>query len=868
MNTNLFTRFRFILCAAFSLLLTASRGAAANSTPPDKVERASAQIAAEMFSQVHYLQHPLDQEMSAKFYTQYLNALDGYHMHFLQSDLDEFEPYRTKLDTLTLKDGDTSLARLVFARFLQRFEQRITYTTNLIMTGKFDFSGHERYTPDRRKAQAPKTMDELHELWRQDLRYIYLNEKLAAKDIQFNGPLEDGAKGDSSIHLTKDKTHPLAFSILPQKFYTQNHHLLGSLTVSTNGTNAVITLEGHDWKKGKKSDKDIYSESGEKLGSVAVRYSTNITTPTNAISQGDSQKTFLTNASTVAAQYPHWFAQIQLNQKNMADVVTNLTKRYVRLQKNYRDYTSDNVVDLYFNSLARAYDPHSDYMGREESEEFNIQMKLSLFGIGARLTTTDDGYCKIQDLIPGPAQKSGKVKAEDRIVAVAQGTNEPVDVINMKLSKVVNLIRGPKGTEVRLTLIPVDAVDSSVRKTVPLIRAEIQMEDSRAKAMLYEAPGKNGTVQRLGVIDLPGFYADQDRDKKLEDRKTTTGDVARLLKRLMQEKVDGVVLDLRQNGGGYLDEAISLTGLFIKPGPVVQTKTFDGTIEIDKSQEPKPLYEGPLVILISRFSASASEILAGALQDYGRALIVGDHATYGKGTVQTKLDLNPYLVRKGITPAYEPGDAIKITIKKFYRAGGSSTQNKGVLSDVELPSKTSFAEVGEEFMDNAMEWDTVSSADPVNMNMVKPYLAELKKRSAARLQADKELVYWSEDVEHFKKIVQEKSVSMNEAERIADSNRDKARLEARKKERATRKKSDEKSFDITFKNIDNPKLLPPEVKTNETAAASSEIDFDEDGELADTKAPGSDTVLLDETKRILSDYIALMKKDPSISKAQ
>ena len=475
----------------------------------------------------------------------------------------------------------------------------------------------------------------------------------------------------------------------------------------------------------------------------------------------------------------------------MAELYKTLTNHNAQLLKNYKDLESDRVFEMYLNSLARAYDPHSDYMGHMTAENFDIQMKLSLFGIGA-LLTSDDGYCKIADLKEGPAAKSGQIKPGDRIVAVAQSNSEPVDVVGMPLDKVVEMIRGPKGTQVTLTLIPVDAADSTVRKEVMLVRDEIKLEDQEAKARLYESPDSSGPSSRIGVIDLSSFYADNDSPNLTGDfaqihSKTTTTDVARLVKRLKKEKVGGIILDLRRNGGGYLDEAIRLTGLFITHGPVVQTKDPNGDTETTSDPDPSILYDGPLIVLTSRFSASASEILAGALQDYNRALIVGDHSTFGKGTVQTIQRLAPYLDRNHLSYAFDPG-SLKVTIKKFYRAGGVSTQLRGVLSDIELPSIWNYDsnDVGESALPNALPCDEVSSADPENLNRVRPYLPELKQLSSQRLTTSKDFAYIHQDIDEFLKEQADKSISLNEAARLAEQKTKTDRAEARKKERLSR----------------------------------------------------------------------------------
>jgi carboxyl-terminal processing protease len=502
-------------------------------------------------------------------------------------------------------------------------------------------------------------------------------------------------------------------------------------------------------------------------------------------------------------------------------------------------------------------------------------MKLSLFGIGA-LLQKDGSFCRVEELKEGPAAKSGKMNKGDRIIAVAQTNAEPVDCVGMPLDKVVEMIRGPKGTEVTLTIIPSGA-DDSVHKEVSLIRDEIRIEDQAVKAKLYEEPKGNGhPAMKLGVIDLPSFYADSGPQELASTGAgghptTTHGDVARLIKRLKKEQVDGIVLDLRRNGGGYLDEAIKLTGLFIPRGPVVQTKDPNGDIVTDDCRNTSVLYDGPLVILTSRFSASASEIFAGALQDWNRALIVGDHSTFGKGTVQTMQELAPWMDQKHLDYAYKPG-SLKVTIKKFYRAGGVSTQLKGVESDIELPSVWNYAtdEVGESALPNPMACDEVPTANPENLNRVKPYLTELEQISKQRVAKDQEFKYIQQDIAEFRKEEADKSISLNEAERLAEQKVRTARDEARRKERLARKKSDEKVFDLTLKNVDQPQLEAESAKTNSVAAASAPVsgdmtlDNDSDVDATAQDGPAPDPALT-EAKQILSDYISMINKEPVIS---
>ncbi len=617
--------------------------------------------------------------------------------------------------------------------------------------------------------------------------------------------------------------------------------------MSTNGSNATVHLQWREDTNLSKTTNTIYSAGGKEIGEI--RFHPVI-------------KPNVTNAAGKAHAETNYAAVIHLEETNLAAIHRTLTNRYVQMLDNYKELKSDRVFELYMNALARAYDPHSEYMGHMSAENFAIQMKLSLFGIGAVLER-DKNYCKIRELMEGPARRSEQIKPEDRIVAVAQSNAEPVDVVGMPLDEIVQMIRGPKGTQVTLTIIPVDAADS-VRKEVTLIRDEIKLEDKAAKARLFESDPANSPPLKLGVIDLASFYGDNDHPEV-----NTTSDVMRLVNRLKREKVDGIILDLRNNGGGYLEEAIKLTGLFNPKGPVVQTKDPTGEIIPDPSPEPAPLYEGPLVVLTSVFSASASEILAGALQDYGRALIVGDHSTFGKGTVQTMMHLMPVLDQKHKEHKHDPGD-LKLTIKKFYRAGGVSTQLQGVLADIELPSVDNEADVGERSLPGAMPCDAVSSADhleQLELNLVKPYLSELQARSRQRVEKDKDFSYVREDMEQYRKEQADKSLSLNEAERVAAQKAETARAEARKKERLSRKKPNEKVYEITLKNVDVAELQAPTVKTNAAMAAKTDAGLD----AGDDETPREESAVdptLEETKRIMTDYIALLKKGPVISQAQ
>jgi carboxyl-terminal processing protease len=554
------------------------------------------------------------------------------------------------------------------------------------------------------------------------------------------------------------------------------------------------------------------------------------------------------------------------------EIVETLTRRYTRNAHFYRELENDDVLEYYLTSLAHAYDPHSDYFNPRQAENFAIGMNLSLYGIGAVLTTDMDGYCKIQDLKPGPAMNSGKVKLGDRIVAVAQSNAAPVDVVEMNLNKIVQMVRGPKGSEVRLTLVSSDS--TADRREVALIRDEIKLDDQAAKAKVIDLPMAEGRTLRVGVIDLPSFYTPIDigpprkpdlatGDSARGSAHYTSTDVAKLLTKLKAENVQGIVLDLRRNGGGSLEECVKLTGLFIKDGPVVQVagppQKPPVPPAIDEDSDPSVLYDGPLVILTSRYSASASEILAGALQDYGRALIVGDLATHGKGTVQ---QLNPlrYFMDQNRNVTNDPG-TLKITKAKFYRPSGASTQKKGVMSDIVLPSKLNFAkDIGEESIPNALKWDPIDSAKYDKLNLVEPFLQELLRRSNTRLATNQDFAYVREDIELFKKFQAENSLSLNEAERIQEWERDDARQRQQDKERLARKTAEPAVYELTLKQVDLPGLPPPVAKTNAVAKVTDpHTNVTVDSDDAEETPPAVDAGL-EETQRILVDYIWLLSQ--------
>ncbi len=711
-----------------------------------------AHVAARLLEEYHYLQRPLDTELSKKFFDSYINSLDPRHENFLQSDLAEFEVYRTNLDKLTLANGTADLtpAYAVYDRYAERIQQHDAYVMALLKQDRFKFNTDEEIVLDRRHAPFPANLTEAAALWRQRLRYEYLQEKLAREITETNG---------FAVRLPADAAREIP-----------------------------ATLERH--------------------------YQWNLHLTTN--------------------------------------------------------WDSDGVLQAYLNGLCHAYDPHSDYFSAPHAQDFSIGMNLSLFGIGAQLHE-DDGYCTIMSLVPGgPAAKSKEINENDRILAVAQGDKPPVDVVDMDLEKVVQLIRGPKGTEVRLTISPGPA--HTARKVVTLIRDEIKLEDAEAKAKLLEFPDG----RRIGIIDLPSFYATVnglDSANGQATPKSTTADVTRLVKRLKQEKVAGIIIDLRTNPGGSLEEAIRFTGLFIRSGPIVLARNPDGQVQVDTDPDPTQLYAGPLAVMINRFSASASEIAAAALQDYGRALIVGDTSTHGKGTVQNLNPLQPYMLSED-SKAADPG-TIKITIRKFYRISGGSTQIKGVASDIVLPDVlNSSTQIGESSLDNALPWDTIPQVNCEKYNLVQPFLATLQAHSAERVATNQDFLYVKQDIDQFVKLQAEKTATINERAAIQERERVFRQNQARDAERSARPPDGVKIYDITVENARLPGLTLAGADTaTKTAPASADSNVVTNvtslsagkPAAAKKKSPPPFDPVLGETEHILLDYISLLGKSGTVT---
>jgi carboxyl-terminal processing protease len=457
-----------------------------------------------------------------------------------------------------------------------------------------------------------------------------------------------------------------------------------------------------------------------------------------------------------------------------------LLRRYRSFAKRMHQMTADELLETYLSSLTSSLDPHTSFMSPGTLENFEIGMRLQLDGIGASLKG-EDGYTTVAELVPGgAADKDGRLQKKDRVVGVGQGSEgEMVDVVDMNLNEVVKLIRGKRNTIVRLKVIP---VGQTAPKIYDITRAKIELKDSEARGEVIEEGRKaDGSPFRIGVINLPSFYMDMAGARQGQaEYKSSTRDCKRLLDEFKQKGVDCVVLDLRNNGGGSLPESISLTGLFIDTGPVVQIKDADKRVQQYDDVDPGTSWDGPLVVLINKFSASASEIVAGAIQDYRRGLVIGDKATHGKGTVQSLLDLGRQLFQR--LPNAPSLGAIKITMQQFYRPGGLSTQLEGVKSDVELPSLTTHLPVGEGDLDHAIAFDKVPAATFQSSGRVSDdMLKTLRDRSAGRVQQNDEFSKVTKDIAQYEKRKNEKTISLVEAEFAKQWNEGKAAEDEEKK---------------------------------------------------------------------------------------
>ncbi len=543
-------------------------------------------------------------------------------------------------------------------------------------------------------------------------------------------------------------------------------------------------------------------------------------------------------------------------------------KRYERQLEQLAENENEDIVNYFLSCLATSYDPHTEYMSQQETDNFKITMQHALVGIGALLSSKDN-VAEIQGIVVGgPADKQGELKINDRIVGVAQGVKgEWVDIKFMKLQKIVEMIRGKSGTTVRLKINPAEADDPSILKEITIVRGEVQLKENLANAELLVTPPVDGKTSKLGWINLASFYADME-----EGTVSCSADVERLLKRLMAEKIEGLVIDLRRDGGGSLEEAIKLTGLFIPRGPVVQAKDWRETITWRDCENDRPLYEGPLVVLTDKASASASEIFAAALQDYRRAIIVGEKSTFGKGTVQTILPVERYM------PFFSDksrAGSLKVTIQKFYRIAGGSTQLRGVVPDVQLPSIRDVLDIGEDSLPYALPYDTIKPRTFTYASKTPLPLEQLRARVQGRISGNPEFQYIIEDTTRLKARIDENYVTLNQVDRLKELDENKARGEARKEERkkrtadlAAKTKEGFQEYRLTLDNVDKQELVKESAITKEQTTGMRMATAGEDSDDSDASAfPfGIEPIKL-ETLNILRDLIELKSSQPQTANA-
>ncbi|QDT11278.1 carboxy terminal-processing peptidase [Planctomycetes bacterium K23_9] len=633
-----------------------------------------ARLVASLMPRHHISSVELNDENAKRALDLFIDSLDPLKLYFYQSDVDEFQPFATRIDDM-VRAGDLSLAYDIFRRFTFRVDERVAVAQQLLKSD-FDFSRDETIIIDPDSASYAKTPAEARDRWRRQIKYALLDMKEQAESAK-----KKKAEGDDVAEITE------------------------------------------------------------------------------------------------------------------VDPIERLQRRYDRYARRWKQTDSDDLLEMYLTAVTMSYDPHSTYMSPGTLDDFQIQMRLNLEGIGAALREKE-GNTSVTSVIPGgAADKHGKLKPDDVIVSVGQGEDgEMVDIVEMPLQDVVDLIRGNKGTLVRLGVKPGGSGTLVVYK---IIRARVELEESAARGEVLEHRLGNGPVKKIGFITLPSFYLDMEgaRQQKANFR-SSTRDVNRIIEEFKTKGVDGIVLDLSKNGGGSLTEAINLTGLFINRGPVVQVKDSNGQVQQYADDDVGTAWDGPLVVLCSKFSASASEIFAGAIQDYKRGIIVGDPASHGKGTVQTLMDIGQQLFQNNRNNY----GALKVTLQQFYLPDGESTQRHGVAADLVLPSITQKMDVGEGDLKYALDHDRVSSTRHDVYSMVPAdLLGELRKNSQQRVAADKEFVDLIRRVDLYVAQKEQSTVSLNEEKFM----KRRAELDAQKedeKEGEELQKTQDEIFRDTFYN--------------------------------------------------------------------
>lgn len=610
----------------------------------------------------HLNQLPMDEHIATNAFNLFIDSLDLSRSYFLQSDIDTFSKESKGLAE-RLRKGDISFAVQVYNTLMERIENRMAFTEELLKKD-FDTSIEETFLWDRQEAEWVKDEAEWDDLWRKRMKNEYIARLVSQQ---------------------------------------------------------------------------VYAEDD--------------TTDTNTV---DSAETMITNVVVNAAgEYDEDLENADLSPEEF------ILERYKQFKLTMESFDEEMLLQRYLSAFSHVYDPHSDYMSPSSVEDFDINMKLSLVGIGAMLRP-EDGTAKIVRIIPGgPADQDGRLEAGDKIIAVAQGDEEPVSILHWPLYKAVRLIRGEIDSKVVLTIIPGSDRSGTRTRKIDLIRDEVKLEEQAAKSEVRELKLDDDRVRRLGVITLPDFYADFDAaSRNQKDARRASSDIRRLINELMLEGIEGIVLDLRNNGGGSLVESIDIAGLFISSGPIVQVKERRG-VQVLPDADPEINYNGPLIVLVNRLSASASEIVAAALQDYERAIIVGGN-THGKGTVQQLTQLR--------------GDkygSLKVTTQSYYRINGGSTQLKGVTPDILIPSYLDVMDIGEDSLEHALPWDTIRPAMYRTADGLSEYVPLLTEQSKERIEQSPDFQILLQRRERLKERFDTKTVSLSLDTRIAEAEAEK-----------------------------------------------------------------------------------------------
>ena len=674
MNVRLLIGFGVL---AAGLTLRAAQGEKAQPVPQPHYGDV-AQKVARVLPASHLLQHPLNDDISQKAWTNLLTSLDFDHTYFLQSDINAFTNMMCGIDD-AVKSGDVSFPYEVFRVFCERVEQRYAYVTNLLAKG-VAFTEDESYMWKRKESPWPQTQAEQDELWRKRIKNEYLVQVIGRE-------LE--------------------------------------LAAATNKTAGAALL-------------------------------------TNVVAAAA-----VTNAPV----------------ETTAD---NIAKRYKQFMIVIQDMDEEAILQRYLSSVAMAYDPHSDYMSPMRKEDFDIDMNLSLCGIGAQLRS-EDGMARIMEVIAGgPADRDKRdihLIAGDKIIGVGQGDGVIEDIVHLPLNKAVRKIRGEKGTKVVLNVIPAADPTGTTTKKVDLIRDEVKLEEQAATGRVARVTLKDGEARKIGVVRLPTFYGTMDKRPNQEGFRSATVDVAKQIAAFNSENVSGMILDLRNDGGGSLREAVSLVGLFVRSGPVVQVREPRQIVVLPvPNMDPAMAFRKPMVVLINRTSASASEIVAGALQDYGRAVLVGDSQSHGKGTVQTVMPLGP-----------EKLGSMKVTTASFYRINGSSTQRKGVASDIVIPSTLDGLDIGEDKLPGALPWTQVEKTLYLPVSDVAKFVPQLKEKSAKRLAKNARYARYCTLVRHVQMVNEQTEVTLeiNGRRKIMKAENEMRKLEDEEMETAHKDNTEE-----------------------------------------------------------------------------